>query len=403
MGHNPTRLSQMAKIVQGQHLPAAFVDLQAFDENIKQILRAFDKKETLKLRVATKSLRVPELIRRVLESSNRFQGLMTYSAEETLFLAEQGFDDFLLAYPAVQNQDLACLRKLVDMGAKVSVVVDCEEHLSLLSQSLNPDTRKMGVILEADMSDRLLGGLFVMGVRRSPLRSPAQVGALAAKTQEYGNLKFKGVMAYEAQIAGFPDKNPFQKLLSKVARFIRPGAVARVAKKRRAIAAEFRNRNIKYEIFNGGGTGSLSYASEEAVLTELTAGSGFLCGHLFDYYTNLALSPAAYFGLSITRRSQDHWHTCQSGGFVASGAPGWDRMPRIEFPPGAALSPLEACGEVQTPVRTRQSQKELGSCVLFRHAKAGELAEHFNEYLLIDENFQIVRTKTYRGFGRCFY
>jgi D-serine deaminase-like pyridoxal phosphate-dependent protein len=44
----------------------------------------------------------------------------------------------------------------------------------------------------------------------------------------------------------------------------------------------------------------------------------------------------------------------------------------------------------------------LGDPIFFRHAKAGELAEHFNEYLLIRGDRVSARAPTYRGLGRCF-
>jgi len=44
----------------------------------------------------------------------------------------------------------------------------------------------------------------------------------------------------------------------------------------------------------------------------------------------------------------------------------------------------------------------LGDPVFFRHAKAGELAEHFHEYLLVRGDAIEERAPTYRGMGRCF-
>ena len=45
---------------------------------------------------------------------------------------------------------------------------------------------------------------------------------------------------------------------------------------------------------------------------------------------------------------------------------------------------MEGAGEVQTPLRVGPKSKlRLGDPVFFRHAKAGELAEHFAEYLLV--------------------
>lgn len=62
---------------------------------------------------------------------------------------------------------------------------------------------------------------------------------------------------------------------------------------------------------------------------------------------------------------------------------------------------MEGAGEVQTPLRTR-APLAIGDIVLFRHAKAGELAERFNAYHLV-RGSEIVGTEpTYRGEGGCF-
>ena len=80
-------------------------------------------------------------------------------------------------------------------------------------------------------------------------------------------------------------------------------------------------------LFNGGGTGSVAWSAEDPALTEVAAGSGFLDSHLFDGFRGLALEPAAFFALQVTRRPAPGLVTCQGGGFVASGAAGPDRLP----------------------------------------------------------------------------
>ena len=73
------------------------------------------------------------------------------------------------------------------------------------------------------------------------------------------------------------------------------------------------------------------------------------------------------------------------------------------YPPGACLLPIEGAGEVQTPIRVAEgTDLALGAPVLFRHAKAGELAEHFAEYLLVQGGHVVDRAPTYRGEGQCF-
>ena len=64
---------------------------------------------------------------------------------------------------------------------------------------------------------------------------------------------------------------------------------------------------------------------------------------------------------------------------------------------------FEGAGEVQTPVvLPRGVDVALGEPFFFRHAKAGELAEHFTEYLLVRGDRVVERAPTYRGLGHCF-
>ncbi|MGZ3443591.1 MAG: amino acid deaminase/aldolase, partial [Polyangia bacterium] len=107
--------------------------------------------------------------------------------------------------------------------------------------------------------------------------------------------------------------------------------------------------------------------------------------------------------LQVTRRPAARIVTCHGGGWVASGAAGADRLPAPVFPAGSRLLPLEGAGEVQTPVALPSgAEVALGDPIFFRPAKSGELAEHFDEYLLVRGDRIEARARTYRGLGRRF-
>ncbi len=157
------------------------------------------------------------------------------------------------------------------------------------------------------------------------------------------------------------------------------------------------------ELFNGGGSGSINYTATEPWLTELTIGSGLLCSHLFSYFSNIRPEPACFFGLPVVRSSDAGYVTCQGGGYIASGEPGWEKVPVPHLPSGLKLVSMEGCGEVQTPLIVEAGTTlKLGDPVLFRHAKAGELAEHFNTYHLVAGGKIVDEVPTYRGHGKCF-
>ena len=390
----------------GERLPAAFVDLDAFDRNVEAVARLVTRARGpgAKVRVATKSLRVPELIERVLKRGAPFQGLMVASAEEAAFLASRGLEDLLVAYPTPSEADLAALRELHVLGRKVALVADSEEGLARTESAMRGVKEPFPVVLEADVSLRAFGLRLGLGVLRSPVWDGHGLLSLVRGIKARPSLKFKGVMAYEAFVAGVADQNPFQGTRNPLVRLLRRLDSRAVHRKRRAIAELLAREGAFCELFNGGGTGSLSFAAHEPWLTELTAGSAFLCPLLFDYYTNLAFEPACVFALPVVRFPGPGIATCLGGGYVASGEPGRDRVPRPFLPEGARLTPHEAAGEVQTPVLLPPgSDLKPGDPVFFRHAKAGELAEHFNEYVLVSGGRPAGRAKTYRGLGKSFY
>ena len=93
-----------------------------------------------------------------------------------------------------------------------------------------------------------------------------------------------------------------------------------------------------------------------------------------------------------------------AGGYVASGAPGVEKVPRPHLPPGLELLGMEMCGEVQTPLRVPPGTRlELGDPVIFRHAKGGELCERFDSVALFAGGRIVDRVPTYRGQGRSFF
>ncbi|MBI2606871.1 MAG: alanine racemase, partial [Deltaproteobacteria bacterium] len=405
-----------SEILARERLPAAIVDLDAFDRNlvkVREIAAGIDPSK--KIRIATKSVRVPALIARALKAGPPFSGLMTYSAGETAWLAsaleaEGGGEggacacDFLLAYPTVQPSDLQALREAHERGARVRMVVDSPAHIRAVAAAMKGAARPFPVVLEIDGSLRFLSGKVHLGVRRSPIRSVEALMQVVNELGRHSELRFGGLMLYEAQVAGLTDRNPFKPLLNPIAHFVRVLSVKRVAKLRKAVSEACARRGLALDVFNGGGTGSLRTTAREPWVSEVSVGSGLFSPHLFDYYSDIRFEPACFFALQAVRSSDPGLITCLGGGYIASGEPGWDRVPRPWLPAGSKLVGTEACGEVQTPLRLADGQTVIpGEPVIFRHAKAGELMERFNEALLVSGGKIVGREKTYRGMGFSFF
>ncbi len=391
-------------VLRDEPLPCALVDLDAVDRNLDRLLAPV-REAGKRLRVASKSVRCVELLRYLRDrGEGTIAGVMGYAATEAAHLVDAGFTDVLVAYPTVQASDGRLLSELNRRdGVRVSVVVDSPAHLDRLDAAAAEVGGVIPVIVEVDLSWRPLGAATHLGVRRSPLRTAEAVVDLADSVGDRPHLRFGGVMGYEAQIAGLQDANPFAPLLNPAKKLIRRRSRPHVVRTRAAIAEGLAARGLSCEVFNGGGTGSVHWSTAEDCLTEVTAGSGFLDSHLFDYYSDLEFDAAAMFALQVVRVPGPGFVTCHGGGYVASGEPGLDKHPIPWLPPGLKLVGMEATGEVQTPLIVPKGVTlDVGDPVFFRHAKAGELAEHFPEYLLVRGDTIERRVPTYRGEGQCF-
>lgn len=393
----------LREAVRGAPLPAALIDLDAVDHNI-EVLTAPVRAASKTLRLATKSIRCVELLRYIAaQAPGVIDGLMAYSVREAAFLLKEGFRDILVAYPTVLSADAELL---VDLSrshlGQIKLVVDDEAQVQLLAQAARARGAELSLVIEVDASFRP-AGLAHLGVRRSPIHTASDALRLAQAIARTDGATFGGVMMYEAQIAGLGDASDFKRALNPAKAILRRLSRGPVASLRAKVKEALLEAGFSIPLFNGGGTGSLHWASGEASLTEVTAGSGFLASHLFDYYAQLELKPAAFFALQVARRPAPTIVTCHGGGYVASGEAGQDRLPRPFYPAGLKLLDLEGAGEVQTPLQVPpQASIELGSPIFFRHAKAGELAEHFNHYRLLRGDGVERQVPTYRGQGQAF-
>lgn len=379
-------------VLAGERLPCAVVDLDAVEHNAQVLLGALPSPGP-RLRLASKSLRCPALMRHILSLDPRFQGLLTMSAAETRALAELGFDDLFLAYPASRPEEAADLAQICARGTTLLATVDCAAHVDLLDRAAQEAGTVLNLAIDLDLSLSLLGQH--LGVRRSPIRDAAAAQALARHIESRPGTVLRGLLAYEAQVAGIPDRVRGGALLDPVRGLIKRRSIPLARQRRASLLAALG----PLEIVNGGGTGSLRSTGLDPSVSEVTAGSGFLCPHLFDGYEGLDLLPAAFFALSVCRRSDPGYVTCYGGGYPASGAAGPDRSPLPWLPPGLRTVDLEGFGEVQTPFSTAACpvELELGDPVLCRHAKAGELTDRFDELLLVRGDRVVQRAPTLRA------
>jgi D-serine deaminase-like pyridoxal phosphate-dependent protein len=381
--------------------PFAFVDLDAMWANAADLLRMA---AGVPIRVASKSVRCRALLRRILDRDPGFRGLLTFTLPETLWLAGDGFRDLVLAYPTADREALGELAELTaaDPDGAPAVMVDSPAHLDLIDGAVGKDGAPLRVCIELDVGWWPLGGRVKVGPKRSPVRTPDSAATLAREISARRGARLVGLMAYEGHIAGVGDDAPRSRFRNLAIRGMQRLS-AREIRSRRAAVAEAVSRVTPLEFVNGGGTGSLAATAAENAVTEVTAGSGFYDSVLFDHYRSLDLRPAAAFAMPVVRKPSRGIATVLGGGYVASGAPGSDRLPEPYLPRGLRLDPLEGAGEVQTPVLgDAAATLSLGDRVYFRHAKAGELCERFASLYLVEGGRIADEVPTYRGEGKCF-
>ncbi|MGZ6752015.1 MAG: amino acid deaminase/aldolase [Nocardioides sp.] len=377
--------------------PLMVVDLDAFDANADDLVR---RAAGTPIRVASKSLRVPALLRRAL-AHDGFHGVLAYTLREALWLHEEGIsDDIVVAYPTVDPAALARLVGSPSAAAHITLMVDDVAHLDAVDAQRASRAVPVRVAIDVDAGLRM-GGQHV-GPKRSPLYDAASVVRLARAIEGRGGFRLVGAMTYEGQVAGLPDDLPTQRARSVVVRRVKALSMSQVEVRRREVADALA-QVTSLEFWNAGGSGSIEASASDPVVTEVAAGSGLLVPTLFDHYQAFTPRPAAFFGIPVVRRPSPQVATVHGGGLVASGPVGADRLPTPWAPAGLHLTGLEGAGEVQTPLTGHAAGLlAIGDLVWFRHAKSGELFEHTTTVHLLAGDDLVDTVPTYRGHGLAF-
>jgi D-serine deaminase-like pyridoxal phosphate-dependent protein len=352
----------------GRQAPFAFLDLDAVWANAADMLRRSRGKP---IRIASTAIRSRPVLERLLDLDPGFQGTLTFSLPETLWLWERGLRDLVLAYP---TGDRACLTRLARITAEDPdeapvVMVDSLEHIDLIEEAAASFVAPIRIALDIDLSWRPLGGIVKFGAKRSLIRTADDAVALAQEIDRRERVRLVGAMAYEAQIAGIGDNVPGKAINNLVVRRMQ-AASAKDFEERRAEIVAALSEVAQLDFVNGGGTGSIDRTASEWSVTEIGAGSGFYAPVHFDHFRSFRPRPAAMFALPVTR---------------LTGTAG-----------------LEAAGARRSLPTSADRQLGLGDRVYFRDLEAGELCERFDRLFLVTGTTIRDEVPTYRGEAKSF-
>jgi len=352
----------------GRQAPFAFLDLDAVWSNAADMLRRSRGKP---IRIATHAIRSRPVLKRLLDLDPGFQGALTFSLPETLWLWEHDVRDLVVAYPTT---DRACLTRLAritseDPEEAPVVMVDNPEHLDLIEEAAASFVAPIRVAIDIDLSWRPLGGIVKVGAKGSPIRTADEAVALAREIDRRQRAKLVGVMAYEAQIAAVGDNVPGKAINNLIVRRMQSSSAKDVEDRRAEIVAAL-SEVAQLEFVDGGGTGSIDRTASEWAVTEIAAGSGFYAPVRFDHFRSFRPRPAAMFALPVTRQ--------------------------------AGAGSIDIAGAQRAFPRAADRQPRIGDRLYFRDLKAGELCERFDRLFLVTGTTIRDEVPTYRGERKAF-
>ena len=388
------KYNELKALLKDKKIPLVICDYDTFKQNLKKAGRLLKEKNKF-MRLCTKSVRVPELVKYV-EEQEYVNGIFAFNSAEVLFYAQEyQIKDILLGYPIFSEIDAEELCQAAKVeGVNVTVMIDDIKHIKLLETHAKANNVKLNILIEIDVSYHFIGQ--TVGVLRSPLKQKDEIIQLAEAIDNADNLSLRGIMGYEAQNASLgDDKFLYRWVKSKSRKYVNI--------MRQNIVNTLIEAGYTMDVVNGGGSGCFQENLEESSITEIGIGSLLFKPHIFDSITSLReFAPSLFFALQIVRKPRDNIATAFSGGYVSSGS---GRVPpKVIIPDGLKTLKFEEFGEVQTPFKynPKSLSLNLGDPIVCRFAKAGEPLEHFNKVYIYSEGEIIDTYKTYRGYGKRF-
>ncbi len=165
--------------------PAVVVDLDVMERNLSRMAE-YCLSHNLRLRPHTKSHKIPELAKHQLEHAPH--GITVAKLGEAEVMLDAGITDMLIAYPLIGRGKAQKLAELAQR-ADITVALDSIEVARTISQAMNGNGRKVGVLVELDV-----------GFHRCGVTNEEDLLTVVQRVVDLPGLEFKGLMFFPGHL-----------------------------------------------------------------------------------------------------------------------------------------------------------------------------------------------------------
>lgn len=251
-GTNPASLDELTT-------PAAVVDVARMAANLDR-MAAYTTEHGLRLRPHTKTHKSPLLAAEQLRRGAI--GVTVATGREAVLMGDVA-RDVLLAYPVLGGGRYDAVGRL-PAAVRLTVALDSEEALRVLSRAARDADREVGVLVEVDL-----------GMRRTGVAAPADMLRLARLADDLRGLRFRGLMFYPGHI-----REPVER---------QEPALRRLQQELDAHLDALESAGMRAEIVSGGSTPAAFQSHRIGGLTEVRPGT-----YIFNDRTTAAVGACAW-------------------------------------------------------------------------------------------------------------
>jgi D-serine deaminase-like pyridoxal phosphate-dependent protein len=266
--------------------PALLVDVAVLRQNIKRIADVC-RSNGVRWRPHIKGQKVTEIAR--MQRDAGAIGVTCAKVGEAEVMAAAGITDILIANQVVGSAKIDRLMALLP-GADVKVAVDHPDNIAALGAAAVARGVHLGVLIEIET-----------GMKRAGLLPGHEAVGMARLIQQTKGLSFKGLMTWEGHTARIADHAEKDRAVRDAV-----GSLVRTADLIRAAG-------IPVEIVSCSGTGTYTFATAIAGVTEVQAGGGVFSDVVYRKQYNVDHPYALTVVATVSSRPNAQRIVCDCG------------------------------------------------------------------------------------------